>query len=394
MWFFNQVPNHFPKGTGKFIPGVTDVMLDYERSGIFMRFYYPSNAKIRIQSDYSNWIPAMPDYDYIVGLSNVAMMPPFLINLAWLRSGKIKIPAEYGAKLLEGDELIKVIVFSHGLGALRSFYSSIAAELASRGYLVAVVEHRDESACHTYYYESTAAAAAKKKTSIPFKKVSLGPGHLEARKKQVIYRKDEILQTVDFFVRLNAGTVPHNVMDDVPNAQRSEFSLEDLVGRIDVKNISLAGHSFGAATALLALSERPELKCGILLDPWMFPIKGLRLDKKVNQPLLFINTETFHIDSNVRAMSQFWREDDSNRQMFTINKSTHENQTDSVLIAGYWLNWFMKKIDPKLALKINNALMLKHLNLYTGGEEATTDIEKFLSENEQHFTAGLTLPWA
>lgn len=50
----------------------------------------------------------------------------------------------------------------------------------------------------------------------------------------------------------------------------------------------------------------------------MFPIKGLRLDKKVNQPLLFINTETFHIDSNVRAMSQFWREDDSNRQMFTI----------------------------------------------------------------------------
>lgn len=54
----------------------------------------------------------------------------------------------------------------------------------------------------------------------------------------------------------------------------------------------------------------------------------------------------------------------------------------------------MKKIDPKLALKINNALMLKHLNLYTGGEEATTDIEKFLSENEQHFTAGLTLPWA
>lgn len=46
--------------------------------------------------------------------------------------------------------------------------------------------------------------------------------------------------------------------------------------------------------------------------------------------------------------------------------TTHENQTDTVHIAGYWLDWFMKKLDPVIASKINHALILRFLEHHIG----------------------------
>lgn len=50
-------------------------------------------------------------------------------------------PVLYGEKA-KVDKKLKCIIFSHGLGSYRSMYSTIYAELASRGYIVASVEHR------------------------------------------------------------------------------------------------------------------------------------------------------------------------------------------------------------------------------------------------------------
>ena len=43
-----------------------------------------------------------------------------------------------------------VVIFSHGLNAHRSVYSSICCDLASHGYIVAAIEHKDRSACLTF----------------------------------------------------------------------------------------------------------------------------------------------------------------------------------------------------------------------------------------------------
>ena len=52
--------------------------------------------------------------------------------------------AEEG-KLEEGLDGFPVIVFSHGMASSRTDYTHFCGELASRGYVVAAIEHRDGS---------------------------------------------------------------------------------------------------------------------------------------------------------------------------------------------------------------------------------------------------------
>ena len=64
----------------------------------------------------------------------------------WL-SGDPRIPAWHGAKVVKEEQKRPVVVFSHGLAACRTSYSYVCTDLASRGYIVAAVEHGDGSGC-------------------------------------------------------------------------------------------------------------------------------------------------------------------------------------------------------------------------------------------------------
>lgn len=118
--------------------------------------------------------------------------------------GKYYSPVHFGAKI-KTDEKLKCILFSHGLGAYRSFYNCICTELASRGYLVGVLEHRwifnkqyeknsrietdffrDFSSCCTYYYKSKEDAVIDNRTLVPFKKIDFGKDHYSKRNEQVM----------------------------------------------------------------------------------------------------------------------------------------------------------------------------------------------------------------
>lgn len=98
----------------------------------------------------------------------------------------------------------------------------------------------------------------------------------------------------------------------------------------------------------------------IVLDGWMFPLKPEQL-LNINQPILFINTQTFHIPANINLLYQYFSTKGI-RKLYTMKRTTHESPTDTPFIHGYWLNLCMlNKLNPKTALNLQSSLTVKFL---------------------------------
>ena len=111
----------------------------------------------------------------------------------------------------------------------------------------------------------------------------------------------------------------------------------------------------------------------------MFPIKSHKnLSETVTQPLVIINSQTFHIPTNLKELGKYTNGDA--RETYTIKHTTHENQSDTAHIIGYWLNIFMRKIKKVLATRINNGLILRFLNKHVGLNVSLDEIDKFLNK--------------
>ncbi|GLV34981.1 hypothetical protein CBL_09461 [Carabus blaptoides fortunei] len=388
MWPFSTP--HLPFANGPYIPGCVDVMTEYSKNGLLFRLYYPTNKTSNIKDYILDWVPWIPDESYLKGFARVLMIWMIAVRFTiWLVSGKIHIPVVYGGKIRK-DEKLKCIVFSHGLGGGRFFYSTMCIELASRGFLVIAIEHRDESASSTYYYESKENAKSDIKSFINYVPIKLGNNHYTIRNTQVQQRSAECQKLTELLQVINSGVIPYNVLKDVPTENYTEFDLNDLTGLLDVDDMIMMGHSFGAATALLTLGQNKQLRQGIILDPWMFPIKEMpELISTVTQPLLFINTQTFHIISNVKVMEQFVEANEDSRPIYTILGTTHENQADTVFVVGYWMNWFMKKLSAETAIQINNALILSFLNKQINYPPNVSDCEEYLLQESRNLVSGI-----
>ncbi|MGP3689963.1 alpha/beta hydrolase family protein [Streptomyces sp. IBSNAI002] len=128
-----------------------------------------------------------------------------------------------------------LIVLSPGFGVHRSTLTSLAEDLASRGYVVAAVDHA---------YESVGTAF---------------PG-------------GRVLECLAC-EQAEAGTPMREVSDS--RARDVTFLLDRLTGRqpawrhsglIDTGRIAMAGHSIGGASALAAMAADPRVRAGVNMD--------------------------------------------------------------------------------------------------------------------------------
>ena len=74
---------------------------------------------------------------------------PISKTLKGIKIGVIKETAELHPDFSQGGKPLIPIIFSHGYSAISQFYSCILKDLASHGYLVFAINHRDGSAMFT-----------------------------------------------------------------------------------------------------------------------------------------------------------------------------------------------------------------------------------------------------
>ena len=157
-----------------------------------------------------------------------------------------------------------------------------------------------------------------------------------------------------------------------------------LKGSMELSKPVMAGHSYVGATTMVTLAKDERSIHGLALDGWLCPLK----DEAVfpNQPIIFINTESFMNRDNIAKMKTFLKDKgDQDRRLIFIKGSVHQNLIDGPLIFNPGIvkriMGFQSETSPVLVLDLYAKLMLhfiyQHLDL-----EVDKDVVTFLEHHD------------
>ncbi|KAF6115540.1 phospholipase A2 group VII [Phyllostomus discolor] len=364
-----------PKGSGPYSVGCTDLMSKYTPKSTFLRLYYPSEP-----SDHPDtvWIP---NKEYFYGLSKFLGTHWLMGKILNVLFGSMKTPASWNSPMRTGEKY-PLIVLSHGLGAFRTIYSAIGNELASHGFIVATVEHRDGSASATYYFNNQSAAETGNRSWLYLRTLRQGEEQAPLRSAQVQQRAKECSEALN--VLLSSFPVK-NVLD-------LDFDMQQLKDSIDRNKIAVIGHSFGGATVIQALHDDQRFRCGIALDAWMLPMDE-KVYSRFSQPLFFINSERFQYPANIIKMKKCFIPG-KERKMITIRGSVHQNFADFTFATGKvtgHLFTLKGEIDSNVALDLTSKASLAFLQKHLGLQKDFDQWDYLIEGEDDHLIPGTNI---
>ncbi|KAH9512649.1 Platelet-activating factor acetylhydrolase [Bulinus truncatus] len=349
-------------------------------------------------------------------------------KLANLIGGEIYVPVLWQAPLLKSNEKFPVLIVSHGIGGNRTTMSTYCCELASYGYVVAAIEHRDGSASMTLCLADNSIANIQEH----YQRLSHSDTDLTVEERDNIESEEE--ETVPYYPNEGAenrsgqsgrgarlkherqnprrSVISHStcteewrrfkhvdVWDDfdLRNGQmyhRTEeigkvldelsimnkgnllknvldlaFKTNQFKSRLDLDRAAVIGHSFGGAATLATLAVDERFKVGISLDAWMHPVDNF-VYNTVKQPCLLLNMEDFQWEKNVNRMIKFQKSNEfSDRPMITLMGGCHQSMTDFQFIVPQLLGRWMDvcyTLAPKLSMAacVNTTLAFLAKHLY------------------------------
>ncbi|KAF1851506.1 uncharacterized protein K460DRAFT_373502 [Cucurbitaria berberidis CBS 394.84] len=336
-----------------------------------------------------------------------------------------------------------LLMFSHGLGGSKTAYSTLCSEFASYGFVVCAVEHRDGSGPRTFINHKKrgnnkkdrhGGAKVEDETDCDgdpegekaFEKwehmdhteeeIRKGYHHLdyifpknnpkdtspnnergvdgELRSAQIELRLCELEEAYRVLKIICAGDGEEIARQNLRSEGYVGGSSRGLQGvdwalwkhRFHIDKMTMAGHSFGAATVVEVLRHTDRftnVQAGIIYDIWGAPIKPPADDPKhrIHLPLLGISSEAFmYWEKNWDAVMSLMNEASEHgapAYLLTVRGSVHISQSDFSILYRHITSFFMKAtVHPQRAIDLNVSTSLEFLRLVTpltGGGRAIID---------------------
>jgi len=413
-----------PKNTGPFQVGCIDILTkaddipnDFHPStlsklklGSLVRLFYPCTNKTDLSKNVSTnqvkWIPEphqklygyslagqanvkLPGFNWMIFkiakniLCNAFYNCPLITQKKWQENQT--------SKYLKEKPKLPVILFSHGLKGTRGMYTVFCTQLASQGYVVAAIEHRDASGSASFIYDDK-----NEPIEIPYYVLNEGGGKAEEmklRNVQLHQRVNEVNDAVTLISSLNKHPSTIN------NLLQTDFDINTFRDRLDTDSIVMMGHSFGGATATKALKEITQLKCGFGLDVWFEPVEEEFYNNfnESNQKSNFlITTQYFNWKKNLAMFYKYKNAQPKKEfvQQVTLKGAVHYDQCDiPAVVPSFLKSYFNKSFDYRIefneAVECQRNTITEYLDKFhqVGDNEAVNLLDKGYTLND-HYIEG------
>jgi pimeloyl-ACP methyl ester carboxylesterase len=203
-----------------------------------------------------------------------------------------------------------VVLFSHGWSSFRGQSTHQLEELASRGFLVAALQH-PFGAILTIFPDGSQAPKNSRAlpTGVSFE-ISEPAGNI----------------LVDQWARDMAF-----VLDTLAAWNRSDPQSR-FTGRLDLEKVAVMGHSTGGGATIEFCARDPRCKAGIGLDAYLGPVSKAVLQDGLEQPILYLYSEEWPSARNNELFEQLFASSRGPAYAFTIQGTDHYDFSDLPLL--------------------------------------------------------------
>ena len=302
---------------------------------IIVQIWYPANLKGGLKPE--------PYLDFIdlraKTLAGAGAIPEFIpehLNHIYTNSYK-EIP------IINSDQLMPVVIFSHGITGTRHLHQAMYEFLVSRGFIVVALDHSFDANL-TIFPDGHLADYRSNITG--------HPDSLNVRTMQMNTRVADISFILDQLDKIQSGKIESQI-----NA------------KIDLERVAVGGHSYGGSTATVVSQRDNRIKACFSLDSWISPIPQETIDDGVHIPFLFMGRPTWEgsdYPGNYPRLDSLMAHSSNPKYRLIIKGTKHLDYSDIPLfspIIGYVLDVGSNPAALTVSLinELVHGFLVKHL---------------------------------